>query len=450
MSLTKVTYSMIQAAPINLSDYGVVGDGVADDTAAIQSAIGALALLDSGTLTGPANATYKITSTIDFSVLGELTNWYTLDFNGATFVWYGSQVGGDRMWYFYQNKSLTVKNFTLECNTTTSVSATVKGIFIDSLQPNGSGICSFSGFKIRLANIAMELGSYAASQNRVSDCKFEQFLIEGCTYGISTNSTNVDNILFSEGVLSGCYSGGFWLQRAGFIEIDSCTGYAADPFILISGPIGILNIISCQAENAPTFLYRKYYTDARIYPINFIGCSIDNNVWFDYDDAIGSDIQIVNFIGCYLREFICDAPDSIINMTSSVLATGGTMAIGGTNTKFYPVASKLLGTITYNVNGLQQPLYTNNLGVTYLNTSAGVQKGFLNVGASSVEIIGDAGVSVDLGSAGAINVKAKSNGALNYVPKSVTPGTPSAGDVYYDSVTNKLRCYNGSTWNDLF
>jgi hypothetical protein len=39
MSLTKVSYSMIQGAVINALDFGAVGDGTADDTAAIQAAI---------------------------------------------------------------------------------------------------------------------------------------------------------------------------------------------------------------------------------------------------------------------------------------------------------------------------------------------------------------------------------------------------------------------------
>jgi hypothetical protein len=41
MSLTKVSYSMIQGAAYNVLDYGAVGNGVADDTAAIRACIAA-------------------------------------------------------------------------------------------------------------------------------------------------------------------------------------------------------------------------------------------------------------------------------------------------------------------------------------------------------------------------------------------------------------------------
>jgi hypothetical protein len=48
-------------------------------------------------------------------------------------------------------------------------------------------------------------------------------------------------------------------------------------------------------------------------------------------------------------------------------------------------------------------------------------------------------------------VRVKTGGQVRYVPLSAAPTTNvEAGDVYYDSTTNKLRCYNGTTWNDLF
>lgn len=43
----------------------------------------------------------------------------------------------------------------------------------------------------------------------------------------------------------------------------------------------------------------------------------------------------------------------------------------------------------------------------------------------------------------------KDSGPVRFLPQTA-PGTAQAGDVYYDSATNKLRCHNGTTWNDLF
>lgn len=72
MALTKATYSMIENAPANVRDFGAIGDGTTDDTAAIQSA------LDSGTsrVFIPAGS-YKITTLLsvpsDIEVCGEGT-----------------------------------------------------------------------------------------------------------------------------------------------------------------------------------------------------------------------------------------------------------------------------------------------------------------------------------------------------------------------------------------
>ena len=62
MALTKVSYSMIEGATANVLDFGAVGDGVADDTEAIQAAIDSGA----GSVYAPTG-TYKITSTININ-----------------------------------------------------------------------------------------------------------------------------------------------------------------------------------------------------------------------------------------------------------------------------------------------------------------------------------------------------------------------------------------------
>lgn len=62
MALTKVSYSMISNAPLNVKDYGAKGDGTTDDTASVQAAINAVsASKTTGTLEFPPGV-YRITS----------------------------------------------------------------------------------------------------------------------------------------------------------------------------------------------------------------------------------------------------------------------------------------------------------------------------------------------------------------------------------------------------
>jgi hypothetical protein len=51
---------------------------------------------------------------------------------------------------------------------------------------------------------------------------------------------------------------------------------------------------------------------------------------------------------------------------------------------------------------------------------------------------------------GAERMRVKATGAVRFVPLSADPSTGNeAGDVYYNSTTNKLKVYNGTSWVDL-
>lgn len=68
MSLTKVSYSMISGAVFNVLDYGAVGNGIADDTAAFKAAINAA---KGGTVFVPLGE-YRITSPLDEGVTEQI------------------------------------------------------------------------------------------------------------------------------------------------------------------------------------------------------------------------------------------------------------------------------------------------------------------------------------------------------------------------------------------
>jgi hypothetical protein len=50
---------------------------------------------------------------------------------------------------------------------------------------------------------------------------------------------------------------------------------------------------------------------------------------------------------------------------------------------------------------------------------------------------------------GTERLRIKSNGQVRFVPLSADPSGAESGDVYYNSSTNKLRVYNGTSWENL-
>jgi hypothetical protein len=89
MSLTKVTYSMISGASVNVLDFGATGDGVTNDASAIQAAIDSLSATG-GTVFLPVG-NYLVGATIlmpnkNTCLVGESSSGEGITLNGATVI----------------------------------------------------------------------------------------------------------------------------------------------------------------------------------------------------------------------------------------------------------------------------------------------------------------------------------------------------------------------------
>jgi hypothetical protein len=42
------------------------------------------------------------------------------------------------------------------------------------------------------------------------------------------------------------------------------------------------------------------------------------------------------------------------------------------------------------------------------------------------------------------------NDVMRLEPRATAPSSPSAGDIFFNSSTNKLQCYDGTAWQDCF
>lgn len=159
MSLTKVTYSMIDGSVLNVQDFGAKGDGVTDDTVAIQTAVNT----SSGkTLVFPAG-TYLISASINLksnvTILGEQNNTVIKIANG-------NYAAGTRVFVSTDGDGAGAKN-----------NITLNGLIIDGNKGNigtarGSIITFFKG-----------------SNYSVLNCRFQN--CEGICLNISTINENV-------------------------------------------------------------------------------------------------------------------------------------------------------------------------------------------------------------------------------------------------------------------
>lgn len=156
MSLTKVSYSMIQGAVANILDYGAVADydennpgSGTDNSAFIQAAVDAVyakGTYQKGAVYIPAGS-YKIESSIDvpygvsiFGDGGTASVLFAEDCDGLNFTTYGYQIGS----MFYEDFGLTAVNGTNRVAILTLTNAsTMDGLYFHRLRFYGWNKCIY-------------------------------------------------------------------------------------------------------------------------------------------------------------------------------------------------------------------------------------------------------------------------------------------------------------------
>ena len=128
MSLTKVSYSMITGAPVNVLDFGATGDGSTDDTPAFNSAITAMYAAGRSQLYIPAGTYYLANPVVVnfdneqmFSMVGEsMAGFFTLSYLGTKII---GAAGMESMFIFTKTNLLVPTGYSFSCENISFVSS---------------------------------------------------------------------------------------------------------------------------------------------------------------------------------------------------------------------------------------------------------------------------------------------------------------------------------------
>ena len=204
MSLTKVSFSMITGAPVNVKDFGAVGDGVADDTTALQNAFDYAFPLRRPVYIPTGTYLYSSLSEIDESnvtINGNGSNNTVLKFTGTgVALRVGTQIIGPQAGF---RQGINLSGFTVEGNANTSIIISARLMarsFWDDINVREANPVSGIGFEFNgcmLNNFNYLMCSQ--DRNAMVNPPLEAFNINAVApQGNSTN--NVFTSLYAEGL----------------------------------------------------------------------------------------------------------------------------------------------------------------------------------------------------------------------------------------------------------
>lgn len=418
MSLTKVTFSMVDGSPTNILDFGADPTGAADCSTAFQNALDAIQSAGGGTLVIPAGEyTYATGVTYD-SKFGTIT----IVAYGATITYTGSGTG------------LTLTNSDGGGGTSVYRSIITGGLWFGT----ASGVV---GIKIldcsRTHVIGAWIGKYTNGtcvelRNETSYC--EQTLIDGCIFSGSTHA-----IVFTPQSLSGGTGGTQSFARTIVTNTILSGGVSGDYLVMMSGDVyhsTFANIFGNMSSGASVFLVNGNHLGCYIHDIGFEGgnsssvlfakgpdCGSNTPTLFNI--AVEAPMKVTNETWSYpLRVF-----NSSFVIGSGTIPSSGVLRMGGGGM-----------TRAMSPDGLRE------LEIARVDTPSGTNDRLVIGGFTSYPggtLIAGGNVSI---SGGVTNCE--KGVATSYGTTAQRPASPILSQMYFDTTINKPIWHNGSNWVD--
>ena len=223
MALTKVSYSMIEGATVNVLDFGAIGDNVADDTAAIQAAIDSIT---AGVIYFPVG-TYKITSTINIDATTKASLNFLGDGLGSEIIYSGITPDIPMFYYFGPSSGNYVFVEYLQFRNAFRTSDTAQNGIIAwrfgkkdaAALDGGGGVSNVTFYKNQIVHCDIGLEIYAESDQFTIEENFffvwNEYAVLCLTNPLSVSGTGSASVRVHKNLMQGGQTGSWAIKFRG-------------------------------------------------------------------------------------------------------------------------------------------------------------------------------------------------------------------------------------------